>query len=200
MRYLFLDCQSFLALNRFVSTLGLILAGNLKRYAKMSIFKKLFGNKEPQEPISWVSGEDPKMQGAIKKSKDSYHDFYLAITQDMRRVVPAITDSLLKYAFPTPQKGARMEHMFLKDFELEGVDLYGYLASEPQLAKNFSEGDRIKIDIGFVSDWIYVTSEGSYGGYTFEVMWSGFSSEEKQLYIEHPPFCWLRSRLLKQVK
>ena len=167
---------------------------DLKRYAKMSIFK-LFANKESQEPISWVSGEDPKMQSAIKKAQDSYHDFYSAITQDMKRVVPVITDSLVKYAFPTTHKGASMEHMFLSDFELEREDLYGYLASEPQLTNKFSEGDRIKIDLEFVSDWLYVTMEGSSGGYTFEVMWSGFGAEEKQLYIEHPPFCWLRDRL-----
>ena len=158
-------------------------------------FKKLFGKTPSNDPILWISGEDPEMQSAIRRAQKSYPEFQNAILQDMNRVVPCIVEALVKYAFPTKSRHAAVEHMFLSDFEAEGSDLYGYLASEPKYAKAVKEGDRIKINQSEVSDWLIVSSEEITGGDTFEVMWSGFTDEEREVYRDQPPFCWLQEKL-----
>ena len=104
----------------------------------------------------------------------------------------------MKYAFPVEQGPTEVEHMFLADFELEDGSLYAYLASSPQFTDAEEEGDRIKVEPNQVSDWLYVTLEETLGGYTFIVMWENFSEEEKSMYKDHPPFCWLSGILARQ--
>ncbi len=135
------------------------------------------------------------MQSAIKKAQDSFSEFHEAILKDAHRIVPCVTESLVKYAFPLESGRVAVEHMFISDFEFEGSEIYGHLASESKYIKTMKAGDRIKIEKDRVTDWLLVTPEGTEGGYTFLVMWSAFSHQERELYGQHPPFCWLEGRL-----
>ena len=141
--------------------------------------------------IHWVSGEDPAMQFAIKKAQQSFPAFEQAIIQDLAREEPEIVDSLVKYAFPTEKSECIVEHMFLSDFEYLDGKLLGILMSEPQYAENVEEGDQITIELNSISDWLYVKDGKVYGGYTFELIWKSFSDDEKQMYIQDPPFSWM---------
>lgn len=138
------------------------------------------------ESIAWHEGEDPEMVNAINKAQDSFDEFISALlfTND-------IEESLVKYMFPTTNPACVCEHMFVSELAFEDNDLYGYLYSTPQYAKDVKEGDKVLIKRDRVSDWLFVIDNKGTGGFTFRVMWSAFSNSEKEMYKSQPPFCWL---------
>lgn len=152
-----------------------------------------FGRKKEQEPVLTFEAEDPEMLAAIHKAQSTYSEFLAEIDKEQHRIVCGFDESLVKYAFPADRASAGIEHMFISDLELIGSKLYGLLASSPNKTKKIKAGDRVEIDPARVSDWLYVIEGKGHGGFTFKVMWSRFSDEEKALYQDEPPFVWVNA-------
>lgn len=147
---------------------------------------------ENGEPIVWYSGENPEMQAAIRAAQDSFSEFEAQIKLESRRVIPALQQCLIKYAFlAAPDSRVNVEHMFLSDIRHDGKNIVGILASEPIYVEAIQEGDEIVVDKSRVTDWLYILEDQTHGGFTFRQMWRGFSKEEKEAYRNHPPFEWL---------
>ena len=131
------------------------------------------------------------MVNAIKEAQDKFNIFESELIQDSRRVVPAIEECLIKYAFLTPNSTeTAVEHMFISDPDFDGTLIKGTLASEPEHA-DVESGDEIVINKAYVSDWLYIIDGKTVGGFTFKYMWGKSSKEEKKMYKKSPPFCWL---------
>jgi uncharacterized protein YegJ (DUF2314 family) len=148
-------------------------------------------NDTNQEPTFIFSGEDKGMQEAIKLAQNRFPKFKEEVALESRRIVPAMTECLIKYAFPSDNNSVEMEHMFLSDIHFDGKNIYGTLTSEPIYTKKVKEGEKIKVDSKRVSDWLYIIEDKTYGGFTFKYMWKNFSETEKNEYRSQPPFCWL---------
>jgi uncharacterized protein YegJ (DUF2314 family) len=159
----------------------------------MSIFKKLFSkSNQPEEPIAWFEDQSPEMNSAIQQAQASYAEIEQAMLDDRQRVLPAIEESLIKYAFPATKKGVLVEHMFISDLHHDGETLVGTLASDPMYTSKVKCGMEIKIDPARVSDWLFILGGETKGGFTFKCMWNTFSSDEKNMYRNEPPFSWLK--------
>ncbi|MDD4937859.1 MAG: DUF2314 domain-containing protein [Candidatus Shapirobacteria bacterium] len=148
-------------------------------------------NKLNQKQIFLFSGEDEGMQEAIKIAQEEFPKFKEEIETESKRILPVMTECLIKYAFPSDDNKVKMEHMFLSNIYSDGNNVYGTLVSEPLYTKKVKEGDKIKVELDRVSDWLYIIDDKTHGGYTFKYMWKKFSDFEKEKYRNHPPFCWL---------
>lgn len=156
-----------------------------------NIFKNKKNDDNSQDPIKWFSGEDVGMTKAIKEAQANYDIFLKELTNESRRIIPAMTVCLIKYAFPYKDGSFEgVEHMFLSDIYIENDTVFGTLNSE-SFYTDIKEGTKITVDRNFVSDWLYVIDEKTYGGFTFKYMWNTFSDEEKLMYGNEPPFCWI---------
>jgi uncharacterized protein YegJ (DUF2314 family) len=143
------------------------------------------------EEITWFSGEDPRMQAAIAQAQKEFSVFQEELTLESRRILPAMEQCLIKYAFPATKNGVEAEHMFLSDLYWNGTNIVGVLASEPMYTDSVQEGQEVIVDPSRVSDWLYIINGETHGGFTFKKMWETFSSEEKDAYRDQPPFVWL---------
>lgn len=143
-------------------------------------------NASDKEPIAWFAGEDPAMVEAIQLAQSSFDEFLAALKNR-----DDIEESLVKYMFAATIAGVECEHMFLSDFRFDGEVLVGVLCSEPQHTDAIQEGDEVFVDQSRVSDWLYVVAGVGTGGHSFRVMWESFSAEEKAMYRNAAPFCWL---------
>jgi len=158
----------------------------------LSFIKKILGKTSASNDMNIFDGEEFGMKKAIKKAQQGYASFEKEMKVESRRIVPGFTECFLKYAFKVEVSGLDYEHMFISDLYHDGVKMIGTLASEPQYAKNFKEGDEIEIDPKFVSDWLYILNDEVCGGFTFRYMWSKFTTKEKLVYIKFPPFSYLK--------
>ena len=144
------------------------------------------------ESIAWFAEEDPGMREAIQRAQDSFPKFEAELVLESRRIVPAMEECLMKYAFPARKgSGVQVEHMFLSDVFHNGSEVVGTLASDPEYTDGVEAGDEIVVERRRVSDWLYVINGKPEGGFTFLHMWQGFSKQEKKMYRDEPPFCWL---------
>ena len=157
----------------------------------MSFIRKLFGKNKSEEHINVFSGEDPGMLNAIRQAQSEFESFAKEVELESHRILPAMGECLIKYAFPAEKGDLVAEHMFITDIYFENGILHGTLASEPMYTTKIKEGDHVIIDPQMVSDWLYIIGNVTYGGYTFKHMWQCFSEEEKTLYRDQPPFMWL---------
>ena len=133
------------------------------------------------------------MLRAIQQSQSTFHEFVRAVDEDRMRVVPALEEALVKYAFAATEGGAEVEHMFLSRIERSSESLSGVVTGEPLYTKAVKRGERVQIDPARVSDWLYVIDGKGIGGHTFKLIWSRFSEEEKSAYRSQPPFVWLNA-------
>ena len=98
-------------------------------------------NQENKEPSIVFSNEDAEMQEAIKLAQNEFYLFMNELILESKRIVPAMEECLIKYAFQSDSKDVEMEHMFLTDISFDGEKIVGYLANEPQHISTFKEGD-----------------------------------------------------------
>lgn len=139
----------------------------------------------------WFTDEELAMQEAIQLAQNNFSSFKEDLIKDRQRIIPAIEESLIKYAFETENKDVPVEHMFLSDIFYDGSNIIGIIYSEPIYTESVQAGNSIIVDINQVTDWLYIIDGKTYGGYTFKYMWKCFTDEEKAMYKDQPPFIWL---------
>lgn len=148
-----------------------------------------------KEPIAWFEGEDQEMLEAIHLAQSNFPIFLKAIAEESRRIFPAFEDALVKYAFPATKNNVQVEHMFLSNIQMNENCLSGVIVSEPMYTDAVKAGQVVEIEPSRVSDWLYVINGVGTGGYTFKVMYSRFSEQDKRMYGNEPPFIWIKDNL-----
>ena len=85
--------------------------------------------------------------------------------------------------------------MFLSNIQMNENCLSGVIVSEPMYTDAVKAGQVVEIEPSRVSDWLYVINGVGTGGYTFKVMYSRFSEQDKRMYGNEPPFIWIKDNL-----
>lgn len=148
--------------------------------------------KKPKSaPIAWFSGESAAMNAAIGEAQSKFSEFRHAIDRQGTRDNPPLEMALVKYAFAAKKPGVAVEHVYIGDVESKNGRLWGVVNANPVYTNEVAEGDVIEIQPDRVSDWLYVVDGAGTGGFTFRLMWNGFSPDEKAAYRSEPPFVWL---------
>ncbi|MBC8064979.1 MAG: DUF2314 domain-containing protein [Chlorobia bacterium] len=118
--------------------------------------------REGNPPVSSVSDDDPEMNKAIQKARDTLNSFIAELKKQGNR------EFAVKAGLSTPEGG--IEHIWIDDPVYDGNQFKGKLGNEPLRLKDVKLGDPIVVEREKVSDWIIMDGEKMTGGYTAKVL------------------------------
>ena len=130
------------------------------------------------EVITQVSAQDEEINAAMRKARATFSDFKDAFVENDK--TNEYHSFSIKIGFDSPMYGK--EHMWLGDLWLTDGKFSGILFNKPvDPDVQYNAGDTIIVDSEQVSDWMYIEKNTgiTHGGYTFRVMRSYLSDEEK---------------------
>jgi uncharacterized protein YegJ (DUF2314 family) len=140
-----------------------------------------------ESPIYESPSDDPEMEQASKKARQTFRFFWREMAWEQRRIVPALELAAVKACFSDPPEiqaqnpgGLEAEHMWLLEVDFDGRQLHGTLINSPDSLQSFSEGDRVKIPGKQISDWMYVVAGQVYGGFTVDLIRSRMGKGERK--------------------
>ncbi len=131
--------------------------------------------RENEPTIYNVGSEDEAMNAAILKANETLDDFNKGLA-DFKADSHA-----LKVKF---SNGKDIEHMWVGDIKYIDGQYSGILNNDPEYITEYKAGDKINIDSGKISDWMYLVNGKLFGGYTIRVIRDKMSEEERQQFDE----------------
>ena len=125
-----------------------------------------------KDNIAEVFSDDEEMNNAIKKAKETFKDFDTAyynghFTKE---------DFSVKVKFEIENGG---EHIWANNITYEYGSYYGIIDEDATATNEVKMGDKVKITIDNLSDWLYNDNGILKGGYTIKVLRNKMSEEEK---------------------
>jgi uncharacterized protein YegJ (DUF2314 family) len=139
------------------------------------------GAREREDKVVHVAEDDPKMNAAIDKARQTVDTFIQALKKPKRSqtafsVKKAVTD------------GKQVEHMWLTDVRFDGTQFHGVINNDPNDVKNVKLGDKASVEKTQISDWMFVEDGKLIGGYTIRVLREGLTAKERKELDESLPF------------
>ena len=119
---------------------------------------------------------DPDMQRAFASARETFRWFWQELAWDRRRIVKALGFAYVKAAF---SDGGEVEHMWLSEVGFDGQYVSGELLNAP-LHVDARKGDPARVLPSLISDWMYGTDEGVFGGYTVQVLRARMGAAERR--------------------
>jgi uncharacterized protein YegJ (DUF2314 family) len=115
-----------------------------------------------QVPVLSVSDDDAAMTPAVEQARRSWPEFVTAFeTRDDNQTFA------IKAAFHDGDAG---EFMWLSVTAIENDVILGQLDNEPVFVKNVKCGDRVRVTLEQLNDWVYLTKDGTRGAFTVDVL------------------------------
>ena len=125
--------------------------------------------------VKRIDQDDSLMNKAIAKAREEFYVFDSAFRKgNSEKSLFAI-----KVRFPTNIGG---EHIWAHSISLEGETYYGILDDDAISTDNVKAGDKIKIAIDSVSDWIYNDNGVMKGGFTIKVLRNKMTPKERAAF------------------
>jgi len=130
-------------------------------------------------------GEDPEMQGASAKARETFKYFWREVAWERRRIVPGLDLACVKAPFsdgeadPVQEEHPRVEQMWLSDVDFDGRYVSGVLLNAPNWIKSIKQGDEARLSLGEISDWMYAIGGEVYGAYTVNLMRARMGTRER---------------------
>jgi uncharacterized protein YegJ (DUF2314 family) len=113
-------------------------------------------------PVVPVSGDDPRLKAAVSKARKRWQEFVSAFEERRSEqnfsVKARIGDDEVA------------EFMWLSVTGLENGWVYGRLDNDPIELTSIRCGDRVRIHIDDLNDWLYTDGDQVRGGFTIEVL------------------------------
>ncbi len=133
-----------------------------------------------KDPIYGVHDQDPVMNDAIKKARETVEDFKKILAN------PAGKESLsIKGAFTD---GKETEHMWLEDVTYRGGFFKGKIGNDPDMVSNYKYGQTVTVKESEISDWMYVENGKLVGGYTIRALLKTIPSKDRKKFLRGLPF------------
>ncbi len=140
-----------------------------------------------QSPIFQSPSDDPEMEQAAAKARQTFRYFWREMAWERRRIVPGLEVAAVKGSCSDPPEiraqnpdGLEVEHMWLLEVDFDGRELNGTLINAPHSLKTFNEGDSVTIAGKQICDWMYVILGNVYGGFTVDVFRSRMGKAERK--------------------
>ncbi|QDU92990.1 DUF2314 domain-containing protein [Lignipirellula cremea] len=142
---------------------------------------------DSETPVFWFPGDDPEMEQAAARARQTFRFFWRELAWEQRRIIPGLELAAVKAAFFDPPEiqsqtpeTPHVEHMWLMDVDFDGRHLYGTLINSPHSLQTYAEGDQVTIPGMQISDWMYVISGNVYGGFTVDMLRSRMQPGERK--------------------
>jgi uncharacterized protein YegJ (DUF2314 family) len=133
------------------------------------------------DPTVSVSANDPEMNAAIDKARNTVQQFIDALKSPL----PSQSDFFIKKPFT---QGETVEHIWLMNVTFDGKDFHGKISNDPEEISGIKYGDDAVVGVNEISDWMYVQDGKLVGGYTFRVLFSRMTPEEKTNFLKQAAF------------
>ncbi len=123
-------------------------------------------------PVIEVSGDDPLMQRAVEKARQSWPDFVAACEAQAGE----------NFAVKAPVTYAdNTEFIWIAVTSIEGERVYGELANEPANLGSLKLGSKVSVLVADLNDWCYLDPQGNLkGGFTIEAVQKAAQRPRKQ--------------------
>jgi uncharacterized protein YegJ (DUF2314 family) len=129
-----------------------------------------------------VADDDAAMNAAIAKAKATSPDFIAAFHAQK----PGTSHYCVKKPYPTPKGGD--EHMWIDLLtETNGV-LEGTIENDAEETREVKIGQKVKLRIDEISDWMYEDGNRLIGGYTIRYFVDKMSPKERENFLKNVGF------------
>lgn len=118
------------------------------------------GNSHP--PVVPVSGDDPRLKAAVARARRTWRQFESAFEErrpDQNFAVKARIGS-----------NDNFEYMWLSVTGIENGFIYGKLDNDPVELTSIRCGDKVRVALRELNDWLFTDGERMHGGFTIEVL------------------------------
>lgn len=113
-------------------------------------------------PVVAVCDDDPKMKQAVGEARRRFEEFVTAFEN-------RIEGQLFSVKAPM-RDGRSTEFMWLEVTAIENGIIYGVLDNEPVELQTVALGDRVRVRVSDLHDWIYTDGQKSSGGFTVALL------------------------------
>ncbi len=136
------------------------------------------GKRTAQDyPVVHTDNGDAELEAAIQIAQERLPEFVRILQKHGNN--PTLLFSL-KTKFTLNEKAG--EHMWLSKLKLIDGEFEGRLDNEPDWVKTLHMGDRVKVKMEDVSDWLAIENGKIYGGFTLRVLFKHMNSEQKKRF------------------
>ena len=123
--------------------------------------------------------DDPAIAAGSKQAKSTFRYFWRELSWEHKRIVPGLDLAVFKVAF-TDDEDTDAEVMWVNEVDFDGYQLKGALLNQPNWLKSVKQGDRVKVPVKAMCDWMYAIDGKAYGGYTVNAIRKQMSKSEKR--------------------
>jgi len=139
------------------------------------------GGGNPDDDVIAVTKNDPRMNAAIKKSRETVQTFITALQspktgQSSFEVKMAFTD------------GIGTEHMWLWPVTFDGKCFQGTVDNDAFSVTNVKKGQNASVEPSDISDWMFIENGMLKGGYTVRILRDPMSAQERAEYDKSVQF------------
>jgi uncharacterized protein YegJ (DUF2314 family) len=140
-------------------------------------------DSEPSK-VFLFEGDDPQMKRASEQARSTFRYFWRELSWEYRRIVPGLDLAAVKSCFrdPGPEKEGEpsAEHMWFNEIDFDGKIVSGVLLNQPNWLTSVKQGDRVRIPLAQIDDWMYSMFGEVYGAYTVNLMRSRMGARERR--------------------
>jgi len=119
-----------------------------------------FGNPA-NPPVIEIAPDDPRMQAAVAEARERWPEFVAAFEN-------RAADERFSVKAPF-NDDEHMEFMWVEVTAVEGKLILGTLGNEPVNVSNVKLGQRVRVQIDELNDWIFFRDDELHGGFTIKV-------------------------------
>ncbi len=123
--------------------------------------------------------DDPAIEAAAKRARATFRYFWRELSWEYRRIVPGLDLAVFKVAF-TDDEETPAEVMWVNEVDFDGYALQGRLLNQPNWLKSVKEGDRVKVPVKAITDWLYAMEGVAYGGFSVHAIRKKMGKKERQ--------------------
>jgi uncharacterized protein YegJ (DUF2314 family) len=136
-------------------------------------------DRAQSDDVTYVSDDDPIMQAAFKKARDSLDEFLAASASP----APDTDSHAVKVAI---SQAGRKEYFWINPFSAKDGSFFGIVNNTPRYVTNVAEGQEIRFERSDIVDWTYVNTleKKTYGNFTACALLAHESKEEAEAIMK----------------
>ncbi len=113
-------------------------------------------------PVLEISESDPLMMRAVQEARERWPEFVAAFEERQAGDVFAVKAPL--------SDGDMTEFMWLSVGAIENNIIFGRLDNDPVSIGRIKSGDRVRVAVDDLNDWLYTSGSQQHGGFTVAVL------------------------------
>jgi uncharacterized protein YegJ (DUF2314 family) len=122
-------------------------------------------------PVVGIAADDPRLLAAVHEARRRWPEFVAAFEQRE-------PGQLFSVKVPV-REGKQTEYMWLSVSALENEMIYGRLDNEPVSMKRLHAGDRLRVPVRDLNDWLFTRGDTLAGGFTIDVLTNGHKRPQR---------------------